>query len=74
MTLSEFLQARFPDDRRGGPMWLVREAKTSHKTINKILAGQPVGKRDTAKRISDATGGAVTIAELMQLSPNGRAA
>jgi hypothetical protein len=65
MTLREWLDAEHPG--RGGPAWLVREAKSSFETIGKALEGEQINDRKAAERISTATGGAVSVAELMHI-------
>jgi hypothetical protein len=71
MTLKEWLDANHPG--RGGRAWLVREAPTSHETLKRILdEGEPLNGKKTAERISEATGGAVTVASLMGFAPTPR--
>jgi hypothetical protein len=62
MTLREWL------DRygKGGRARLMRESGISGPTIDKAAQGEPVGRYDTAKRISEATAGLVTVAELCE--------
>ena len=65
MKLSDYLEAK----PRGEAMRLQREACVSASTIYDHLNGRPIAKYDVAKRLSDATGGEVTIADLCEPAP-----
>jgi hypothetical protein len=62
MRLREYLEAA----GHGEISRLVRTAGVAGSTIHDVLNGKPIKKYETAKRISDATGGRVTVAELCE--------
>lgn len=66
MTLREWLDMNHPG--WGGPAVLVRAAASSYQTVNKGLRGEPIEDKAAAQRLSDATGGAVSVATLMGLA------
>lgn len=51
---------------RGAASRLVRETGLAASTIDYAVRGEPISKYDTAKRISVATGGDVSIEELCE--------
>lgn len=53
---------------RGAMRVLERRAKTSYKTIHKALRGESIDDRAAAERLSKATRGAVSVAELRNSS------
>jgi DNA-binding transcriptional regulator YdaS (Cro superfamily) len=57
-------------DRKGGRLQLARDAGVTWQTINEIAQGRRRPRADLALRISRATGGAVSAAELMGLDPH----
>jgi hypothetical protein len=65
MQMREWLAQNHPDE---GPMWLVRNAETSYQTAKKVLDGVPLASKKTAMRLSEATGGSVSVAELMDIA------
>lgn len=65
MTLRDCMALRRPG--RGAIAWLAREAASSYSTIHKALRGEPINDRKAAERLSAATGGEVSVAELMQI-------
>jgi hypothetical protein len=65
MTLAEWLKLNHPD--YGAKAVIVRAAATSYKTIDKALRGEAIDDKKAAIRISEATGGAVSVAELMHI-------
>lgn len=54
--------------RKGGQMELARRAGVTWATIHEIATGRRVPRADLARRISAATDGAVSAAELMGLA------
>jgi hypothetical protein len=66
MTLRQWLDANRPG--RGGLAWFVRRAESSYETVNRVLRGERIDDRKTAERLSVATGGAVSVADLMQIA------
>ena len=62
MMLSEYVRSK----GSGEISRIVRVAEVANTTVHRALKGQPVSRYETAKRISDATGGVVSIAELCE--------
>ena len=60
MLLREYLDTK----ARGEISRLVRATGCAGSTIHDVLNGKPIARYETAKRISDATGGAVTVESL----------
>lgn len=60
MTFSEWLTTQ----PRGALMRVEREVACSHTTLWRIQGGKPVTSYKLARKISDATGGAVSVDEL----------
>jgi hypothetical protein len=74
MDLRTWIEQNFPrpaepredgGEMRGARRWFVRLSGTSHETLNRVLDGEPLRSLRAATRISDATGGAVSVAALM---------
>ena len=65
MRLREYIDTK----GRGEISRIVRVAGVAGTTVHDALNGNPVARYETAKRISDATGGAVSIAELCEPEP-----
>ena len=65
MTLEDFVKER----GHGAIAQLARKAGVSQPTVVKAVRGEPIGRWEVAKRISEATGGAVSIQELCEPSP-----
>lgn len=63
MRLREYIEAA----GHGEISRLVRAANVAGSTIHDHLNGRPIRKYETAKRISDATGGKVSVAELCEV-------
>lgn len=64
MRLREYVDTR----GRGEISRIVRVAEVAGTTVHDALNGHPIARYDTAKRISEATGGAVSIPELCEPS------
>lgn len=65
MRLREYLDAA----GHGEISRLVRAAGVAGSTIHDVLNGKPIKRYETAKRISEATGGKVSVAELCEPEP-----
>ncbi len=64
MTLAEYFRKK----GRGAKSRLARETGLAYSTIHWIERGRSEPKRKTAKLISAATGGEVTVAEILGLA------
>lgn len=62
-ALAAWLKAYYPG--RGGPTKLVRLSGAHADTVRRALRGDPIITEPAAQRISDATGGVVTVEQLM---------
>ncbi len=62
MTLNEFVE------KKGSPTLqeLAETAEVSYTTLKSVRRGMRLKKYDVAKRVSEATGGKVTIKELCE--------
>lgn len=67
MQLSKWVQKNLPE--RGARAWLMRKSGVSFQTIRKALDGDALDDKRTAEKLSEATGGAVSVAELMHIAP-----
>lgn len=61
MLLADYLTKQ----DRGAISRLVRAARIANSTVHDILNGHRLSRLDVAQRISDATGGKVTVADLL---------
>ena len=64
MRLREYVDAK----GRGEITRIVRVAEVANTTVHDALKGHAIARYDTAKRISEATGGLVSIEELCEPS------
>lgn len=62
MLLAEYIAQQ---EGAGAISKLVRDAGVANSTIHDILNGHRLSRLDTAEKISKATGGKVTVADLM---------
>jgi len=63
MRLSAWLEEHHPG--RGGRAWLVRESGCSYETVGRALRDEPIDSKRAAERLSEATGGVVTVISIM---------
>lgn len=63
MTLWNWMAVHHPD--RGGTSWLMRMSGVSFPTIRKALSGQAIADKSAAEKLSAATGGEVSVGEIM---------
>jgi hypothetical protein len=66
MTLREWLENRHP--KRGARAWLMRASGVSFQTISRAIAGEEIRDKSAAEKLSMATSGQVSVADLMHLS------
>lgn len=52
---------------------LEHEMRVGYTTLQRLRAGERIRRYDIARRISDATGGAVTITDLCETAPTEQA-
>lgn len=62
MTLHDYIEAQ----GAGTISRLMRTTGCAATTLHGVLDGAPIARYELAKRISDATGGVVTVAELCE--------
>ena len=63
MQLTDWLRAK----GRGELARIQRVSGVSYSTLHKVTRGTPVGTYEVARKISDATGGKVTVLALMEV-------
>lgn len=66
MRLREYLD----EQPRGEITRLVRVTGVANSTLHDVLNGKPIRLYETAKKISEATGGKVGIADLCEADPS----
>ncbi len=66
MTLAEYCRRK----GRGAKQALSHDSRLAYSTIRKAVRGEPLDSYATAKALSDATGGLVSVLELLE--PGGR--
>lgn len=65
MTFPDWIQSQ----PHGTLKRLERETGVAYSTLHRARIGEPIGSYATAKKIADATAGAVTVAELCEAAP-----
>ncbi len=66
MTLADWVK----DAGRGAMSRLSQSTGVAYSTVHNAVKGQLIKQYDVAKKLSDATGGLVTVADLCEAQPD----